>query len=228
MPSSKRAVATVLAATQTGFVVFFLAKSAEQITRRGGAVAHRADLVEAQRVADQRRLHHLLERELLAEARVGIVDGVLVRLDRDLRELLLGRAVILHAAAADHRPEGGARDADAALPQVLGVGRLLDSGGLDEALRHLLAADDEHHVVQAARDERVADVEGVAARRAAGREVVDRDAGRAHVLDDVVAVQSPALAAREARARGRDGLDLAPRDARVCERRVDGDATQIA
>jgi len=81
--------------------------------------------------------------------------------------------------------------------------------------------------VHAARDQRPADVEGVGAGGAAGRHVVDRDAGRAHLLDDVVAVQPPAAAAREARAGGGDGLDLAPRHAGVRERGVDGDAAEV-
>jgi hypothetical protein len=44
------------------------------------------------------------------------------------------------------------------LPEVFGIGDLLDARGLDESLRHLLAADDEDHVVEAAGDQRPADL----------------------------------------------------------------------
>jgi hypothetical protein len=91
----------------------------------------------------------------------------------------------------------------------------LDARGLDHALGHHLATDHQHHVVDAAGDHRVADVEGVAAGGAARRHVVDRDAGGAEILDHVVAVETPALAAREARAGGGDGLDLLPGDTGV-------------
>ena len=155
------------------------------------------------------------------------MNGDLAGFDGDLRELLLGRAVVGHAAAAHEGPERRPGHADADLAQILGIGRLLDARGLDEPLRHLLAADHEHDVVHPARDQHVAAVERVAARGAAGGEVVDGDAGGAHLVDDVVAVEPPAAAAREARAGGGDGLDVAPCDARVLQRRLDGMAAEL-
>jgi hypothetical protein len=150
-----------------------------------------------------------------------------VRLDGDLRQVLLGRSVLFHALPRQHRPEGGAGQANAALAQVLGVVDVLDARGLDEALGHLLAADHEDNIVQPARHQRVADVEGVATRGAARREVVDGNASRPHLLDDVVAIQAPALAAGEAGAGGGHGLDLAPVDTGVGESGLDGLAAHL-
>ena len=95
------------------------------------------------RVAHERRAHDLLDAGRLSKARVRIVHRDLARLHGDLRELLLGRTVIGHAAAAHEGPKGRARYADADLAEILRVGGLLDTRGLDEPLRHLLAADDE-------------------------------------------------------------------------------------
>jgi hypothetical protein len=77
------------------------------------------------------------------------------------------------------------------------------------------------HVVEPAGHQGVTDVEGVAARGTTRREVVYRNAGRTHFLDDVVSVQAPSLAAGEARAGGGHGLDLPPGDARILQRRLD-------
>jgi hypothetical protein len=119
------------------------------------------------------------------------VHRILVRFHGDLRQVLLGGAVLLHALPRQHRPECGARHADAALAQVLGVVDVLDTGGLDEALRHLLAAHHEDDVVQPAGHQRMADVECVAARCAARREVVHGNTRSPHLLSTTSLPFSP-------------------------------------
>ena len=68
--------------------------------RGTGAVRRRAALQLGQRLVHGRRLEDLLERVLVAELRVRVVDRVAVVLLGDLGELLGRRAVALHVVAA--------------------------------------------------------------------------------------------------------------------------------
>ena len=75
-------------------------------TRRR-SVTHRADLEEPERIAHHRRSEHLLQGELLSEARVLVVRRHLVRLDRDPCQLLLGAVVPVHHHRRAHEGRDG-------------------------------------------------------------------------------------------------------------------------
>ncbi len=195
--------------------------------RGGRPVADRADLIEPQRVADQRGAQDVFQGELLAEPGVVVVLGDLVGLDRHLGQLGPRWCPARPCAGGQQGPERGAGHTNAALAQVLGVGLFLHTRGLDEALGHLLAADHQHHVVEPTGHHRVPHVEGVPPSGAARGHVEHGDARRAHVLDDVVAVEPPTLASREPRAGGGNRLDVAPGHAGVGQSGLHGGATQV-
>src|SRR5204863_7783943 len=66
---------------------------------RGGTVAGRADVEEAQRVGDDRRGEHVVDGDLFPVPRVRIVQAMAGVLHLDAREVLAGRAEQFDAAA---------------------------------------------------------------------------------------------------------------------------------
>src|SRR5260370_39719334 len=67
------------------------------------AVGLHAAVVEAQRVGDEPRRVVLLDRDLGAESRVRVVDGIAARIDRDFGKVLGRRALQAHVPPRFHR-----------------------------------------------------------------------------------------------------------------------------
>ena len=142
---------------------------------RRAAVGGGADLEQAQRVGHHRRAEHLLDGDLLAVPGVRVGQPVAGVLDLDLREVLVGGAVEVHAAAGVEREVGRVGRAEQAEAQPVGVVRPVAAGGGEEALGRGVGADHEGDVAQAGQDPRAGGLEGGHARRA-GR-VARRHAG---------------------------------------------------
>src|SRR3954451_24553560 len=192
---------------------------------RGGAVAGRAAHRERVRVRDHARVHDLLEREDLVVLREGVERGVLVVLLRDLGELLEAHAVVLvrvlHAGMAEHRGHGARAEptvdrhdaAVATLGLVLVGPAARRVPGEEPHLAHLLGADGEAEVGHARRDLKVRGAHRGGTGRARVHDVVDRDAGLADLLGDLLAD-----AAHVEHAPGRQDLHVEDGDAGVVER----------
>ena len=70
--------------------------------QRAAAVAHHAAVETMQRVGDHRRVEHVLHRHHLAQHRVRVVLRVVGGGDLDPRQLLAGRAELVHVAHRHH------------------------------------------------------------------------------------------------------------------------------
>jgi hypothetical protein len=202
----------------------FFTKSSLTSTCGGGAVGRGAALELRERPVHLRRGENLLERVFVPELRVRVVDRVLVVLLPDLRELLGGRAVALHvldagvaeelrrrrrgreAAHVDHRLE-------LLVERVRAVGELR----AERALLHLLEAEGEDAVGDAALDELLGHEQRRRARRAVVVDVVHGDAGHAERVDGALAARRVAVAVADRRL-----LDRVVWDARVGERLLAG------
>ena len=188
--------------------------------RAGRAVGGRRALQLGQRVVDHLRRLDVLERVLVLELGVGVVDRVLVVLPADPGVVVGVRAVLLHVVAAGVAEHLRCRRrllrvADLEHPHRVLVERVGAVGVLDaEAARlHLLEAERERAVDEAALDR----LAGQEQRRGAGRAVVvdvdDRDPGEAELVERALAVGRVAVAVA-----GVGLLDVLVGDARVGER----------
>src|SRR6185369_5133399 len=162
--------------------------------RRAGAVRRRAALELRQRVEDHRRVLDVVERVLLLKLRVRVVDRVLVVLVPDLRERLGTRAVLLHVLAAGVAEELRRRRRGLEAAEVDHHLELLVHGigaihvlRAERALLHLLEAEREDAVGEAALDELLRHEERRRAGRAVVVHVVDGDAGAAELVDSALA-----------------------------------------
>src|SRR6267142_3452492 len=111
----------------------------------GAAVGERTAVVELQRIGDHRRLQHRVERDLLAELRLGVQHTVLVVLDGHRRHLRLGGAVLVHVGAGHQREDTGEGEPQRLLPG--GV------GGVREVLRRVRGRDVQHALGAADEDD---------------------------------------------------------------------------
>ena len=188
--------------------------------RAGRAVGGRRALQLGQRVVDHLRRLDVLDRVLVLELGVGVVDRVLVVLPADPGVVVGVGAVLLHVVAAgvaEHlrRRRRGLGVADLEHPHRVLVERVGAVGVLDpEAARlHLLEAEREGAVDEAALDR----LAGQEQRRGAGRAVVvdvdDRDPGQAELVERPLAVGRVAVAVA-----GVGLLDVLVGDAGVGER----------
>ena len=189
---------------------------------RGGAVARRADVEQAERIGDDRRVEHVVDRHFLLVARVRIAEPVARVLHLHPREVVAGRAEQLHAAARVQAEEGGVGRAEQTEAQPVGIVAPLTLVGREEALGRGVGADDQRDVAEAGED--------LGAR---GRE--RGDAGRARRVRRRHLRAVPAERLRERGARDVAGvavahrvgagheLDVGPRHARVGQRGLRGD-----
>ena len=118
---------------------------------RRRAVGRRADVEQAQRIGDDRAVEHVLDRVLLAEARVRVLEPVLRVLHLHAGEVVGGRAVHVHAPARVEREVHRVRRAEQVEAQPVGVGLALAADGSEEALRRGVGADHQHDVGEARR-----------------------------------------------------------------------------
>ena len=170
-------VATPKPATYTGWSVNSCGPLGGDEQHRRRAVGLRAAVEQVQRVADRRRLQHVVDRDLVLEVRVRIAGAVVVVLHRDRREHLARRAELVHVPGRERR-EQHRRGLAAREDRVPGRGAR-QQAFLGRLVAHLLDADDEHDVVHAARHRHRADAERVGARRARVLDARARDAGEA-------------------------------------------------
>ena len=77
--------------------------------QRGGAVALGRAVVEAERFDDDRRVQHVLDRDLEAQLRLRVADAVMVVLHRDHREVLARRRRLVEVAVHVQREVRRAR-----------------------------------------------------------------------------------------------------------------------
>jgi hypothetical protein len=169
--------------------------------RAGRAVGGRRALQLGQRVVDHLRVLDVLQRVLVLELGVGVVDRVLVVLPADPGVVVGVGAVLLHVVAtgvAEHlrRRRRGLGVADLEHPRRVLVERVGAVGVLDaEAARlHLLETQRQGAVDEAALDR----LAGQEQRRGAGRAVVvdvdDGDPGQAELVERPLAVGRVAVA----------------------------------
>ena len=123
-----------------------------------------------QRLAHHARLEHLLHGHLGREHGVGVVDAVGAVLHDDLGELALVDPAVAHQPLGAQREVGGrGREPDGLLPRR-------EEARPDDALGHLLHAEDEDGVALARPDGAGAERQGGGARGAPGLDVDDRSA----------------------------------------------------
>ena len=173
---------------------------------RSGTVGLGAAVEQVERVAHGRRRQHVVDRDLVLEVRVRVAGAVVVVLDGDRREHLARRAVLVHVTCRERREQHRRRLA-AREDRVAGGGAR-EEPFLGRLVAHLLDADDEHDVVDAAGDGHRADAERVGAGRARVLDAGARDAGEADRRRDGVAADA-LLAPERAALRGDErGFDL--------------------
>src|SRR5439155_13899848 len=155
-----------------------------------GAVRRGAALELSERLVDHRRGEDVLDRVLVLELRVGVVNGMLVVLIADLGEMERRRAVLLHVLAARVAEELRGRWMRLEPTElhhrvhvlVHRVGAVGESGA-ERALLHLLEAEGEDAVSEATLDELLAHEEGGGAGGTVVVDVVDGNAGETELLD---------------------------------------------
>jgi len=197
---------------------------------RRRAVRERRAVEDPQRLGDRPRPEDLIERDLVAVVGVGVARAHLVRLHRNARELLAGRAVLVHVAPGDQRPQCREGSAEDDLPFVVGGGaRDLVAGGVGD-VGELFGPPDDHEVVEPARHREVALVEGERARGAAG---LDAHAGQVATPEPgVVEDQRGDVLLVDERARGHvaevEGPEVGGGEPRVHERLEPGLDSDLA
>ena len=199
-------VATPNPATKTGASVNSRARRRVHEEDGGRAVGLRAAVEQVQRMTHGRRLDHVFDRDLVLEVRVRVARAVVVVLHRDRRQHLARRPELVHVAGRERCEQHGRGLA----PRE---DRVAGRGARQQALfarlvAHLLHADDEHDVVDAARDRHGADAKRIGSRRA---RVLDAGARDAHQTDrggDRVAADAFLTPERAPLGRDERGLDL--------------------
>ena len=194
---------------------------------RRAAVGRGADVEQPERVGDDRAREHVVGRVLLAEARVRVLEPVARVLHLDLREVVAGGAVEVHAATRVQREVRGVGGAEHVEAQPVGVVGALAADGGEEALGRGVGTDDERDVAEAGEDLRPRVVQRVRARRAGRvarrhaharpaellRERRPGDEARVAVADGVGAGDVLDVVPRE------PGVGRAPRAPRPCRTR---------
>ena len=105
------------ASTRSGGCRRSLGPIAPRHDHRGRAVARDVAVVEAERRRDHARVHVVVERHRVAVDRVRVQLRVLARVERDPRELLARRAVLVEVALREHRdPDRGRRRGEHEVP----------------------------------------------------------------------------------------------------------------
>ena len=120
-----------------------------------------------QRLAHDARREHLLDRDFLAEHRVRVLHTVAAILHDHLGEVLFGETGFAQQPLRAQREVGGSCGEPRLLPPRL------EERGADDALGHLLDAEDERAVVLAGPDRAGRELQRGAAARAAGLDVDD-------------------------------------------------------
>src|SRR5438094_2512157 len=152
---------------------------------RRRAVAFRTTHVQRVRPSDRTRVQHILKRRLDLVLGVRVIHGVFVVLHRNLRELLLSRAVLAHMLDAG-LPEDAGHQARAhhALGAVLSRRPV---SAQKAHLAYLFVADRHRHIVSARSDGHPRLAEGRGAGSAGVGDVDDGHAGGANLLHDPLA-----------------------------------------
>ena len=119
---------------------------------RGRAVARRADVEQAERIGDERRGEHVVDRHFLAVARVRVLEAVPRVLHLHPREVLARRAEQLHAPAGVQPEVRGVGRAEQPEAQPVGIVAALALVGGEETLRRGVGADHERDVAEAGED----------------------------------------------------------------------------
>src|SRR3990172_411328 len=160
----------------------------------GGTVGGGAALELGERRVDHRRGQDLLQRVLVLELRVGVVHGVAVVLEADLRELLRLRPVPLHVLAAgvaeDLRGDRRGLESPELDHQVNVAVHGVDAVcvlGPERPFLHLLEPQGEHAVGDPALHKLLPQEERGRARRAVVVHVVDGDAREPQLVDGALA-----------------------------------------
>ena len=131
-------------------------------------VGGRADVEQVQRVGDDGTAQHVVDRDLLAVARVRVLQPVARVLHLHRGEVLRGGAVQVHPPARVEREVAGVGHPQQPEPQPVGVVPPLPRVGREEALRGGVRADHERHFAQPGEDPRASGVERLRSGRAGG------------------------------------------------------------
>ena len=188
-----------------------------------GAVGRRADLEQPERVGHHRAGQHLLLGDLLAVARVRVVQAVARVLHLHLGEVGVGGAVEVHAAAGVEREVGRVGGAEQAEPQPVGVVPSVAGHRREEALGRGVGADHQGDVAEPGEDAGASGVERGDPRCARGVAGGDPRAVPTERLGDGGGGDVARVAVAD-RLAARDELHVVPPDAGVVEggqRRLD-------
>ena len=167
---------------------------------------------QGERIGDGARRHHLVDGDPVAVLGVLVERAVVVRLDGDPGKLLARQPVIVHVALRPHAVERGHHHAVSDL-EILA----LEGQRAAAELRQLLDADDQGHVVEAARHR-----DPGLAKRAGGRgagilDIDDRKTRQADRLQNPLPGHHPAK-----RGSAPGGLDVRLGDPRIVDRLLYG------
>ena len=199
-------VATPNPATYTGLSVNSRARSALTSSTAAAPSVWGQQSSRCKRMAHRCRLQDVVDGDLVLEVRVRIARAVVVVLHRDRCEHLAGRAELVHVPGRERREQH--RRGLAPREDRVSGRRARQEPFLRRLVAHLLDADDQHDVVDAARHRHRADAEGVGTRRARVLDARARDAGEADGRRNGVAADALLPPQRSALRRDERGLDL--------------------